>query len=113
MRSQAIILGLALAASMPMKAGAQGAADKRPYNGEIVMTPSGQLVAPWKEIRSCDEKGKCIVVVANPKTREIARYEGRWSSRFELTGNGRQVRRAETALAKAQRLQGLASDPAQ
>lgn len=76
------------------------------YQGEIVMTAKGELVSPWKRTRICGQSGQqdCRDVIYNPKTKEAASLDGRWSTQFEPTGQGQEVRRAEKALEKAKRL---------
>ena len=74
------------------------------YEGETVMTRDGFLAAPWKEVRACKNKEMtegCVTAVVHAKTREIARAGAKWSSKFEPTGSGKEVRRAETAMDKA------------
>jgi hypothetical protein len=43
-------------------------------------------------------------VIVDPATREIAKLDNRWTSKFEATGNGLEVRRAESARDKAAKL---------
>lgn len=75
------------------------------YRGEPVVSASGEVVAPWIEKRGCEkDTPTCVVLVVNPNTNEIALIGDRLSSRFELTGNGREIRRAESTLDKARRL---------
>jgi hypothetical protein len=80
---------------------------------ETIMNRNGDLVAPWKYVRACrDEKRtQCSMAVVHSKTREIAKVGEQWSSRFERTGNGLEVKRAESAIAKAARLKGEATKP--
>ena len=80
---------------------------------EMIMSRSGELVAPWKYVRACRDKAltQCSTAVVNSKTREIAQVGGQWSSRFEKTGDGQEVKRAESAKAKAARLKGEQEKP--
>lgn len=77
------------------------------YEGEIIVAANGTPTAPWKEIQNCDETRKCVVILRNSTTHEIARVGERLSTRFVPTGNGKEVRRAEPALDKARRLAGM------
>jgi hypothetical protein len=79
-------------------------AQVKPYQGEIVMTQSGDLKPPWKKYRWCKTDASCSTLIRNPVTHEVARLGDRWSSRFEPTGRGQEVRRVESAMAKAIRL---------
>lgn len=81
------------------------AQELQPYRGEIIVTQSGSLNAPWKEGRACTNSETCKAIVYNARTREIARFGEAWSSDFAPTGRGMEIMRAETAAAKAKRLQ--------
>jgi hypothetical protein len=76
---------------------------------DIVITKSGELAAPWKKMKGClgerdnTKAGACKPVIMNAETREIAKFGDRWSSKFAATGDGAEVKRAETALQKATR----------
>jgi hypothetical protein len=75
------------------------------YQGERVATADGRAVSPWVEKQYCPDAGStCQRMVVDPETGEIARLGNRVNSRFELTGNGQELRRAETAMDKAIRL---------
>lgn len=77
-----------------------------PYVGEIVMTANGQPAAPWMTRELCrDGASTCATALMNPETDEIAMMGGVVGTDFERTGNGQEIRRAETALAKAIRLE--------
>jgi hypothetical protein len=81
-------------------------AQVKPYQGEIVMTQSGDLKPPWKKYRWCKTDAACSTLIRNPITHEVARLGDHWSSRFEPTGRGQEVRRVESAMDKAIRLSG-------
>lgn len=77
-----------------------------PYFGEIVMTANGQPASPWIARELCrDGANSCATALMNPETDEIAMMGGVLGTDFERTGNGQEIRRAETALAKAIRLE--------
>ena len=104
-RHYASVLLAITAMAAPSGAIAQTA---EPSVGEVVMTQDGVLARPWKEVRACVSESHCDVAVLNARTYEVARYGERWSTKFEPTGKGKEVRRAETAMAKAIRLKGPA-----
>lgn len=106
MLGKTLVVVVVLAASTIPTATAQQSSKA----GEVIVTSSGQLVPPWKEVKACI-KEKCSVAIANPETHEVARYGDRWATKFEATGNGREVRRAEAEIDKARRLKG--ATPAQ
>jgi len=87
-----------------LSAATAGAQVSTPNAGEVIIKPEGQLVSPWVEQKVCEE-GVCRQIVLNPETREIARLNGRLTSIFELSGNGEEVRRAESTMDRALRLQ--------
>ena len=69
-----------------------------PRKGEVVIRSSGELIAPWVEVRACvGETAKCQLAVVNKETKEVARFGDRWSSRFAATGNGSEMRRVDSA----------------
>lgn len=73
--------------------------------GEIVITVDGKLAPPWGEKQACvNGTTTCKTMIVNSATNEIARMGDQLSSRFEKTGNGQEVRRAEAAKDKAIRL---------
>jgi len=72
----------------------------------VVVAADGQLVSPWIAKDACvTGTTTCKAMIVNPVTSEIAKLGDRLSSRFEMTGNGLEIRRAESALAQATRLQ--------
>lgn len=73
-------------------------------SGEIVVAADGAIVAPWMEFKRCDLRKKCVQLIANPVTHEIARLDGHWSTRFGPTGVGEEVKRVESESSKAKRL---------
>jgi hypothetical protein len=77
----------------------------QPYVGETVLDRAGALVAPWKAGRACTNENDCKPIIYHRKTGEIARFGDDWASDFVATGHGKEVWRAETAVAKAIRLQ--------
>lgn len=102
-------IGIALVVVLGLPALAQLPAQPAPKPAtEIVMDASGKIVAPWTKGRTCyrETTGKetCRLVVINGQTREIARVDDKWSSKFAPTGNGREVRRLESSMDKATRL---------
>lgn len=95
------LLTAALACAVPASSGQVS----REYLGEAIVSSSGQVVAPWVAKQGCKRGTQdCVTLIVNPNTGEIALIGERMSSRFERTGNGQEVRRAETTLAKARRL---------
>lgn len=74
----------------------------------IVVSADGKLAAPWVEKRVCPTRGPttCRDLIINPATREIAKLDDQWTSKFKATGNGLEVRRAESERDKAVRLKG-------
>jgi predicted transglutaminase-like cysteine proteinase len=99
--SKICFLTAALACAVPASR-AQVSGD---YRGEAVVSSSGEVVAPWVAKRGCKRATQeCTTLIVNPTTNEIAMIGNRMSSRFERTGNGQEVRRAEKALDKARRL---------
>lgn len=97
-----IVALLGTAVLSPFSASAQ---TSEPSRSERVVTAQGQPVAPWVEKRYCaTEASVCEPMIVNPETGEIAKLGSRLGSRFELTGNGQELRRAETAMDKAIRL---------
>lgn len=83
----------------------------QPYIGEMVQRRTGELVPPWKQRKLCQDQAnsKCDVLVTfNERTGEIARVGDRSSTKFVVTMEG-DIRRAESALAKATRLAGLSA----
>ena len=98
----ASVLAAAVLVSVP-GAGAQVAGSTA---GELIVSPDGQPVSPWVAKQACVAgTDTCKTMIVNPVTNEIAKLGDQLSSRFELTGNGQEVKRAESALAKAARLQ--------
>lgn len=86
---------------------AQGARD---YRGEVVMTAEGAPVLPWVSKEVCStSRGVCRNMIVNSQTGEIAILGSRLQSRFEATGNGKEVQRAESVLDKAIRLKAAPS----
>jgi hypothetical protein len=80
---------------------------------EVVVSSTGQVVAPWIEGQICRTGNRgCTTALYNPSTDEIARLGARLSSDFELTGHSQEVRRAETAKDKAIRLNRSGGAPA-
>ena len=76
------------------------------YKGEAVVTAEGKLASPWIERKACVEgTTTCKTMIVNPNTHEIAKLGDRWSTKFAPTGNGHEVQRAETEIAKTKRLQ--------
>jgi hypothetical protein len=100
-KGKVCFLAVALVFALP----ASLAQASREYRGEVVVSSSGEVVAPWVAKRGC-KRGtqECTTFVVDPNTNEIALIGDRMGSRFERTGNGQEVRRAETALDKARRL---------
>lgn len=87
---------------VPNAAGQQATAG---YTGEVIVTGDGKAVAPWVERELCRRTtAKCEIALINAETNEIAMMGGILGTDFERTQNGREIRRAETALAKAVRL---------
>jgi hypothetical protein len=95
-----LVAGLLVA----LGAATAGAQVSTPNAGEVIITSEGQPVSPWIEKKVCEDD-VCRQIVLNPETREIARLNGRLTSIFELSGNGEEVRRAESAMDRALRLQ--------
>jgi hypothetical protein len=95
----------AIALATPALASAQAV---KSYAGEVVMKATGELAAGWQEMRMCVTQERCAMAVYNPTTREVARFGDRWATKFAPTGNGQEVQRAESAMAKAVRLKGPA-----
>lgn len=106
-----VTAGLASSGLMFLFSAAAQMQTVKPYTGEIIMTASGEFTGDWKEVRVCKDRAQCVFAVINMKTREGARLGDRWASKFEQTGNGKEVRRAETALAKSIRVQGAPAKP--
>lgn len=83
----------------------QGVAQAQPVAEQpaVVQSADGKLLSPWVEKRVCPTRGDttCRNVIVDPATREIAKLDNRWTSKFEATGNGLEVRRAESARDKA------------
>lgn len=86
----------------------QGVAQAQPVAEQpaVVQSADGKLLSPWVEKRVCPTRGDttCRNVIVDPATREIAKLDNRWTSKFEATGNGLEVRRAESARDKAAKL---------
>jgi hypothetical protein len=77
------------------------------YQGEIVVAANGELAKPWVESRACAKStDTCKTMIVNPSTNEIAKLGDQLNSRFEATGNGLEIRRAEKTSDKAMRLRG-------
>jgi hypothetical protein len=80
------------------------------YKGELVLNAKGEPVAPWRELRICEDENRkaipCRVLIVKGATDEIAIMDGQMATQFERTGNGQEVQRAESANAKAARLKG-------
>lgn len=103
---KSLVLTVVFLSSFAAEALAQSpqAQPTKQFEGEIVMTAAGTLVAPWVETTGCrDKNAGCPMIIVNLKTREIARVDDRWSTRFQPSGNGQEIRRVETSLAKAER----------
>jgi hypothetical protein len=64
-------------------------------------------------MKACQTKTgeNCTTVIANSKTHEIAKAAERWTTAFRPSGNGMEVRRAETTMEKARRLASGVSTP--
>ncbi|MEY2758101.1 MAG: hypothetical protein RIR33_1879 [Pseudomonadota bacterium] len=77
---------------------------------EVIVSPSGEAAAPWVFRQLCQKStGRCMMALMNPGTDEVARMGGVLGTDFELTGNGLEIRRAETALDRAIRLKAAPS----
>jgi len=93
-----LVMGVLLA---PVAAGQETAAAKL----EVIVSASGEATAPWVLRKLCQKStGRCAMALMNPETGEVARMGDTLGTDFELTGNGQELRRAETALDKAVRL---------
>lgn len=69
---------------------------------EIVVTAEGAPASPWVEKQACvTGTTTCKTMIVNPKTNEIAKMGDQLSSRFERTGKGQEVRRAQSARDRA------------
>ena len=72
---------------------------------EVIVSATGETAAPWVRRELCQKStGRCAMAVTNPETGEVARMGDVVGTDFELTGNGQELRRAETAIDKAIRL---------
>lgn len=72
---------------------------------EVVVDAGGRLGNGWVEGSLCLHAQKvCEIGLYNTNTQEVARLGAKVFSGFEATGNGREIRRSESALAKAIRL---------
>jgi predicted transglutaminase-like cysteine proteinase len=77
---------------------------------EVIVSPSGEAAAPWVFRQLCQKStGRCAMALMNPGTGEVARMGGMLGTDFELTGNGQEIRRAETAMDRAIRLKAAPS----
>ncbi|MEY2759837.1 MAG: hypothetical protein RIR33_3615 [Pseudomonadota bacterium] len=93
-----LILVFALA---PAASGQETSAPKL----EVIVSASGATAVPWVTRALCQKsKGRCAMAVMNPETGEVARMGDAVGTDFELTGNGQELRRVETAMDKAIRL---------
>ena len=94
-----LVMGLSLA---PVAAAQEAGAGGRL---EVIVSASGEIAAPWVMRELCQKStGRCAMAVTNPETGEVARMGDVLGTDFELTGNGQELRRAETAIDKAIRL---------
>lgn len=76
---------------------------------ELIVTSAGQPAAPWTQETVCLGKtGKCMSAIDNLQTGETAKIGDRITSGFAATGNGQEIRRAEPAQTKLNRLRAAA-----
>jgi hypothetical protein len=98
--------GLLLLITVALNSGVVAAQTPSANTKEIVITSTGQPHSPWVEATLClPQNRSCGPAIYNPETDEIARWRSRLSTEFERTGNGAEIRRAETSVEKAIRLQ--------
>ncbi len=72
---------------------------------EVIVSASGATAAPWVTRELCQKStARCAMAVMNLETGEVARMGDAVGTDFELTGNGQELRRVETAMDKAIRL---------
>lgn len=83
---------------------AEGQVARAGVTGEIVASSTGAPQSPWVERQLCRKTtGKCEAALMNPETGEVARMGDVLGTDFERSGNGEEIRRAETAMEKAVR----------
>ena len=93
-----LVMGLSLA---PAASGQEASQLKL----EVIVSASGEPAAPWVSRELCQKStGRCAMALMNPDTGEVAQMGGVLGTEFERTGNGQEIRRAETAMDKAVRL---------
>jgi predicted transglutaminase-like cysteine proteinase len=99
-------LVLSLAVS-PMAAAQEAATGNKL---EVIVSASGEPMSPWVFRQLCQKSnGRCALALMNPATGEVARMGGNLGTDFEFTGNGQELRRAETALDRAIRLKATSN----
>lgn len=104
MRMTLTCAGLALVLLLASAASGQDAAVTKL---ELVVSVSGEPVAPWVERELCGKStGKCAMALMNPVTGEVARMGDQLGTDFERTSNGQEIRRAETTADREVRLKG-------
>lgn len=93
-----LVMGLSLA---PAASGQEASQVKL----EVIVSASGEPAAPWVSRELCQKStGRCAMALMNADTGEVARMGSALGTDFELTGNGQEIRRAESAMEKAIRL---------